>query len=220
MVQLTFDLPRRTALSRADFLVSKSNADAIGWIDRWPQWPGRALAVHGPPASGKTHLIHLWCEQASAIIISGALLDEEQVARLAVDSHCRIAVDDADQASELPLLHLYNSCLEPQGGLLLAARRPPAAWPIRLDDLGSRLRAAIAVGIGAPDDMLLGAVLVKHFADRQLRVGPEVIAYLIRHIERSFAAAAEIAAQLDAASLKQGRGVTVPLAREVLAASR
>jgi chromosomal replication initiation ATPase DnaA len=216
MTQLFFDLPRRTALSRFDFLVSGSNAAAIGWIDRWPDWPSPALVLHGPAGCGKTHLAHIWCERASAVIVAGETLDEDKVAHLFAERHNRIAVDDADRGSERALLHLHNCCLENRGSLLIVARRRPASWPVGLDDLGSRLRAAFAVGIGRPDDALLGAVLVKHFDDRQLRVAPDVIAYLIRHIERSCSAAADITARLDAASLRDGSAVTVPLARKLL----
>jgi chromosomal replication initiation ATPase DnaA len=72
------------------------------------------------------------------------------------------------------------------------------------------------VGIAPPDDALLAAVLVKHFADRQLRVAPEVFSYLVARMERSFAAAAAIAARLDRLALETRRPVTVKLAREVL----
>jgi chromosomal replication initiation ATPase DnaA len=78
------------------------------------------------------------------------------------------------------------------------------------------LRAVLAIGIWLPDDALLGAILVKHFADRQLRVAPEVIAYLLRHMERSFAAAAEMASRLDRVSLRDRRAITVPLARRLV----
>ncbi len=98
----------------------------------------------------------------------------------------------------------------------MTGRRPPASWTIKLDDLGSRLRGTLAVGIDRPDDALLGAVLVKHFADRQLRVTPELILYLVKHIERSFAVAANVAERLDAAALREARAVTIPLVREVL----
>lgn len=215
--QLALDLPRRTALGRSDFLVSESNAMAVGWIDRWPVWPSQVLVVHGAQGCGKTHLAHLWCERASAVFVAGTTLSDEAVARLVAERRHRIAVDDADRACERTLLHLHNSCLEDEGSLLLTARRPPAASSIALNDLGSRLRAAVAIGIGPPDDALLGAVLVKHFADRQLHVGPELVLFLVRHIERSFAAAADIADRLDAVSLRKGRAITVPLARELLA---
>jgi len=215
--QLTLDLPRRTALGRSDFFVSDSNATAVGWIDRWPAWPCPAVVLYGAAGCGKTHLAHLWCERASAVLVDGATLGEEEVARLVSKQAPRIAIDDADRACELVLLHLYNACIENNGSLLMAARRAPASWGMALDDLRSRLRAALAIEIGPPDDGLLGAVLVKYFADRQLRVGPELVLFLARHIERSFAVAAEIADRLDAVSLREGRAITVPLARELLA---
>jgi chromosomal replication initiation ATPase DnaA len=218
--QLIFNLPPRAALGRADFFVSDSNAAAVGWIDRWPDWPSPAVVLHGAAGSGKTHLAHLWCERASAAFVAGAGLDEEEVARLVSETAHRIVVDDADRACELALLHLHNACLESGGSLLMTARRAPACWTIALADLRSRLRASIAIEIAPPDDALLGAVLVKHFADRQLRVAPELVLFLARHIERSFAAAAEIADRLDAVSLREGRAITVPLARELLAEHR
>jgi chromosomal replication initiation ATPase DnaA len=209
--QRAFAYPVVTTFGRGDFLVSVGNRDAFDWIERWPDWPSRALALHGPSGSGKTHLAHLWCERAGATLIAGADVTEPMPPDAAV------AIDDADRAAERPLLHLYNSALERGASLLLTMRAPPASLPIALPDLGSRLRALPVVGIVPPDDELLGAVLVKHFADRQIRVGPGVIAYLVARIERSFAAASSVAARLDAAALSAGRPITVKLARAVLA---
>ena len=82
--------------------------------------------------------------------------------------------------------------------------------------MSSRLAALPAVEIAPPDDSLLAAVLVKQFADRQVAVAPEVIAYLAARLERSFAAAAEAARALDEAALAGARAPSIPLAREVL----
>jgi len=213
MTQLAIDLPYRPALGRADFLVSDCNAAALGWIERWPDWPAHALVLYGPTGCGKSHLAYLWCERADARLVSGRELTEWQSTSVSPG----IAIDDADRASEIALLHLFNSCAEAGAGLLIVARSAPAAWPIALPDLASRLRAASAVGIAPPDDALLAAVLVKHFADRQLRVAPTVIAYLVRRMERSFAAAAAFAARLDRLALAEGRPIGIALARRALA---
>jgi chromosomal replication initiation ATPase DnaA len=67
-----------------------------------------------------------------------------------------------------------------------------------------------------PDDMLLAAVLAKHFADRQVEVAPEVIAYLVKQIERSFVAAETVARRLDREALARRAPISIKLARDVL----
>ena len=70
--------------------------------------------------------------------------------------------------------------------------------------------------IGPPDDDLLAVVIAKQFSDRQVSITPEVLAYLVGRMERSFDAARRVVEALDKASLAQGRAVTIPLARKVL----
>ena len=218
MKQATFAFSGRAAFGRADFVVADSNSAALDWIERWPQWALPAMVLHGPQGAGKTHLAQLWRERAAATLLEGGSLDSAAVAGLIVQQRPMVAVDDADLAPEVPLFHLCNACSEAGGNLLLTARQPPGIWRPALADLGSRLRAALAVAIGPPDDALLGAVLAKHFADRQVRVAPDVVGYLVRHMERSLAAAGEIAAALDAAALRGGGPITVALASRMRAA--
>lgn len=215
MAQLPLDLGHRPALDRADFLVAPSNEAAIAWIDRWPDWPAPALALYGPAGSGKTHLARVFAARAGAALIDPAALVTARVPELLGAAPAAI-VDEADRAPEAPLLHLYNLLAERQGHLLVVAREAPAHWPIRLADLRSRLLASPAVAVAPPDEALLGALLIKLFADRQLAVSEEVVAYLALHLERSFAAAQAAVAALDQASLAERRRVTVPLARRVL----
>jgi chromosomal replication initiation ATPase DnaA len=213
--QLPFDLPHRPALGRADFVVSGCNAAAFGWIERWPDWPQRVLVLHGPPNCGKSHLAELWRRRSGAVLVAGGVLGGLDPTALAAGA--AVAVDDAENAPERALLHLYNCCVEAGTSLLVVARAAPGAWPIALPDLASRLRAAPAAAIALPDDDLLAAVLVKHFADRQVRVPPAVITYLVPRMERSFEAAAAMAERLDRLALSERRPIGIALARQILA---
>jgi DnaA regulatory inactivator Hda len=217
MAQLPLDLAHRPALGRDDFLVAPANEEAVAWLDRWPEWPAPALVLTGPAGSGKTHLARVFAARSGALVLASERLGAARPPELLGAARAAI-VENADAAPEEALLHLYNVLAERGGHLLLPAREPPARWGIALADLRSRLLAAPVATLQPPDDALLAAVLVKLFADRQLTVGAEVLAYLVPRLERSFDAAARIVAALDRAALAAHRPVTVPLAREVLAA--
>lgn len=206
--QLALEWPHRAALAREDFLVAPANEAAVAWLDSWPDWPSYGLVVHGPEGSGKTHLAQAWRARSGAVPPS-----EELPGRAWV-------LEDADRTApdETAFFHLLNRVAEARGHLLITARVPPARWNLRLPDLASRLRALPAVALGMPDETLVEAVLVKHFADRQLRVSPDTVRYVARRLERSLAQAARVSEALDKAALAQGRAVSVPLARDVLAA--
>ena len=64
--------------------------------------------------------------------------------------------------------------------------------------------------------MLIEALLVKLFADRQLAVAPEVVTYLTKRVERSFETLRRLVGLLDRESLARHRAVTLPLAREIV----
>jgi chromosomal replication initiation ATPase DnaA len=214
--QIPLDLPHRAAMGVADFLVAPCNRDAVAWLDRWPAWPATALVIHGDEGCGKSHLIHVWQSQCGAIGIDrGALTTDNLPLLLGNAMVC--FMEDADRGfEEEALLHLYNLMAERGGHLLFTARAPAAHWGIALPDLSSRLATAMSVAVGAPDDELIAGVLIKHFLDRQIRVDPAVVTYLLGRMERSFAAARRVVAALDSAALAEKKGVTVPLARDVL----
>ena len=214
--QRAFDWGVRPALGREDFLVAPCNREAVAWLDRWPDWPGPALVIHGPPGSGKSHLAEVWRRRSGADAIEVASIAEALAG--GGGAAPALVIDGlGGPIDERALLHTYNGIAERGGYLLLTAQTPPARWPLALPDLASRLRLAPAVALGLPDDALLAALMLKLFADRQIAVAPEVPAYVVPRIERTFAAVASLVDALDRAALAEGRPVTVPLVRAVLA---
>ena len=219
--QLTLGFGHRPSLAGEDFLAAPSNAEALAWIERWPDWPGPVVAVWGPPACGKTHLARLFEANGASLITSCGLAAADPVELAAAGAP--LILEDAEKALrvggeslEETLFHLYNALNEAGGGLLLTAENAPARWDLKLADLRSRLMVAPAAEIGPPGDALIEAVLVKLFADRQLKVEPGVIGYLTARMERSLAEAARLVSAIDGMALSRRRNVTVPLVREVL----
>jgi len=214
--QIPLDLGFRPALGREDFFVAPGNAEAVAWLDRWPDWPARVLALYGPAGCGKSHLAQVFAARAGAHVLAGDALAAERIGDL-VAAHKAVVIEDAERGvDEAALFHLYNALLEAGGWLLLTGRAAPAWWAVALPDLRSRLAAVPAVKIEPPDDAMMQAVLVKLFLDRQLAVAPDVVAYLARHMERSFAAARRMVELADRESLAGRRAVTVPLIKDLL----
>jgi chromosomal replication initiation ATPase DnaA len=222
--QLAFDLPLRAALGRGDFFVAPSNAAAVAAVEGWRDWPGGRLLLLGAGGAGKSHLVQVWrglvpggaAEVAAAGLPAADLPALAAAGAVAVESAEAVA---GDRAAEAALLHLHNMLGEAQGRLLLTAARSVADWGVALPDLESRMRALPLARIGAPCDALLAAVMVKLFADRQVRVAPAVIAYFAARMERSLSAAAGLVARADALALARGGAVTLSVAREALAAA-
>lgn len=220
MSQLAFDLAYRAASGREDFLIAPSNAPALAWIDRWPDWPSGRLALQGPADCGKSHLIAVWREVSNARLLMPRDLSVEAVPAL-IEGTPGLALDDADAVAGTPereaaLFHLINLATERGITLLLAAREAPNRWPLALADLRSRLAATGCVAIERPDDDLMAGLLIKLFLDRQTPLDPEAVTYLVARMERSFSAAHRVVVALDRVALAERHRVTVPVARRVL----
>jgi chromosomal replication initiation ATPase DnaA len=214
--QLPLALGFSERFGREDFLSGPSNAAALALIEQWPDWPAPAVALVGPEGSGKSHLAAIWAKASGARSVAGQAITLAGIP-MALATGALVVEDLRPDAYEPAVLfHLINLAREQGAFLLLTARAAPGTWTVGLRDLASRLRALPVVSLAPPDDALLRAVLVKLFADRQLRVDDDLIGYLAVRIERSFAAARAVVAALDREALRQKREVNRRLAAELL----
>jgi DnaA regulatory inactivator Hda len=204
--------------AREDLVVGDANAEALAWIEAWPEWPAPGLLIWGPEGSGKSHLASIWAARSGAVRLDPM----EAIERLhgarrpvAVVEDVERAFDGGD-ATERALFHLHNLVAQAGGALLLTAREPAVRWPMRLPDLRSRMQALPAVEVKAPDDGMLAAVLSKLFADRQLPPDADVVHFVATRIERRFSVLVRVVDTLDRAALAAQRSLTIPFVRDTL----
>ncbi len=213
--QLGLPFGARPALGRDDFFVAPSNENAFRFLERWPDWPAHAAALHGPEGAGKTHLVAVWRVASDAEMLFARDVTLEKVASLSRGR--ALAIEDVDALPpsverDRALLDLF----ERHEALLLTGRTPPQAWPSTIGDLGSRFQSLVALPVGAPDDTLLGNVARKLFADRGVIVSDAVVARVLRMLERTPAAVAAFVERADNLALAQARPVNERFVSEIL----
>jgi chromosomal replication initiation ATPase DnaA len=214
--QLTLPLHGRVALGRADFIAAPANANALAFLERWPDWPSRAAAIHGPAGAGKTHLAAIWADIAGAAILSASELNAD----IATSPLHALVVEDIDASPssierDTALIALID---RRDVSLLFTAQSPPASWDVALADLSSRFAAIVSFAVWAPDDTLLAGLARKLFSDRQLTVSDQVIARIVAGLERTPAAIRDFIVRADAKALAERRSVTERLVVEMLGA--
>ena len=219
--QLPLPLAHRPRQGRDTFLVSDSNSAA--WAAVTAPGAPRRLVLSGPEGAGKSHLASIWGETSHALSVSAVDMTEQRQPHLIAAPG--VVVEDVDRLAEMPgpaarqvevlLFHLCNVAAAEDSGLLLTGRTGPGHWQIALPDLASRISALPHAAIAPPDDTLLSSILNKLLRDRQMTVSEDVIVYLLRRMERSFAAAEAVVAELDSLALARRRPITRHLAREL-----
>ncbi|RYH01821.1 chromosomal replication initiator DnaA [Salipiger sp. IMCC34102] len=210
--QLTFDWPVGVSLEASDFFVSEANQAAFRMVGDPARWPQGKLLLTGPEGSGKSHLARVFAGARRAPIVGLSGLG-------ARPSETALVVEDVDRmtpAQEEPLFHLHNHMIALGLPLLMTARTRPVTWGMRLPDLASRMQATVPVQIAPPDDALLEAVLMKLFADRQVRPPAALPRYLATRIDRSYSAAQGIVEALDRRALLTGKSVSLRMAADIL----
>jgi len=213
--QLPLPLEHREAKGRGDFLVSESNAVAVAWIDRWPEWPQPVLVLSGPRGSGKSHLADVWRQKANAACYAASSLAIDQIPEILRNTG--VVVEDIEtRSSDQALFHLLNLAREMSVPLLFTSAVAPAALETRLADLASRLNAAPHVALAEPDEALLIQLIAKLFAERGVHAGPAMVEYIVNRVDRSAHAAQTIVERIDRHALSHGRKLNMTVIREVL----
>lgn len=213
--QLVLPLATAPALAREDFISAPCNAQALAFVDAYPNWPAPAAVIYGPSGSGKSHLAGVWAKQAGALVVEAAQLDDAVLRALSPGQP--LVVENADHTDSPAHEGALFALFERANPLLLTAVESPQGWPVLMPDLSSRYRALLAFPLWAPDEALLTALAGKLLADRQLAVPAQVVSAIIANLERSPAALRDFIALMDERALSQKRAVNLGLLRDLIA---
>lgn len=193
-LQLPLDLESADRYSRDHFIATTELAAMMGVLLHPYQWLNPHMILLGPAGSGKTHLGHIFADNAH-----GRFLTAEETFSIDPTGLELVAyvVDDAEKASEEMLFHLCNHVQKSGKQLVLLAENQPIAWNVKLPDLASRLNAMRILTLPEPDENLLIAILNKLFAQRAISPSPDLIDYIVRRMDRSVSAAQKIVTELE-----------------------
>jgi DnaA family protein len=216
---------------RFETFAEGGNGEAVAALRRLASGAAQACVwVYGPAGTGRSHLLQAACAAAGDTGRASAWLPLAQVRAEGpslLDGFERldlVALDDldavaGDAAWEAALFTLYNGLAERGGRLAIASAGSPAATPIRLPDLASRLGASEVYQLEPLAESEQPAALRRRAERRGLDLPEETLGFLTRRAPRDFATLCRMLDALDTESLAAQRRLTVPFVRDWLARS-
>jgi len=217
--QLYFEMPNKKALGIEDYIITDSNNFAFNLIVKIVKGEINFGLISGPPYSGKTHL--------SKILIKNTrnyktLYFDRDYKNILDELHASdiLILENIDKVkhdkSEQDLFHIINFAKENNKKLLMTSRKSISEIDLNLEDLKSRLNSILEAKIKEPDDQLIELILIKIFNDKQLKINPNVVDFLISRLERSYESINLFIEKIDKFSLEKGRKITIPLINDLL----
>ena len=217
--QLYFEMPNKTALGIEDYIVTDSNSFAFDLIIKMVKGEINFGLISGPPYSGKTHLSKILIKNASnykALYIDRDyqnILDKfESLDILILENIDKVKYDKSEQ----DLFHIINLVKESNKKLLMTSRKSISEIDLSLEDLKSRLNSILEAKINEPDDQLMELILIKIFNDKQLKINPNVIDFLMSRLVRTYKSINLFIEKIDKFSLEKGKKITISLINDLL----
>lgn len=205
------------------------NASALAAVRHLLDEPGTSLFLSGPQGSGKSHLLNALCHAArdqgmAAFYIALKRLPEAAAAGLeGLQQLDLVCVDDLDAVAGNPvweqaLFRCFNEIRAAEGCLLVSSSQSLASLPLALPDLASRLAWGVRQALVLPADEDKLEVIRQRARSLHIELPADVEKYLLKHSRRDMASLLQAVESLKEAAFAGKRKITVPLARDVLAA--
>ncbi len=182
----------------------------------------RFVYLWGEPGCGKSHLLAAFSAALSQTGRQVYVLPNDPgigSGEEADYADC-IVVDDVQRlttAGQALAFRLFNTVRERDGGFVAAGSAPPSRLNLR-EDLLTRLGWGLCYQVQPLTDEEKAAALKSRARERGFDLPRDVVTYLLVRQRRDMSHLLAVLDGLDRYSLETKRPVTVPLARELLAA--
>ena len=234
MTQLLLELTTPPRFTFESLVIHEGNRNAVHTIKSsygTGATPLPPLFLHGPPGTGKTHILHAVASLLSSrfasepdgvkfISRSGAPPGFPELRALVSDPQnsvqglLGVIVDDAHLASEEDSAHLWslsNKLTRSGAPLIMAACTPPEEIFPGNPHLRSRIVSGLVLNLEPPDDLIRVLIVDKMAKDKNVRIAPEVCQYLVSRKSRNIKELERLLYLLDKTSLELKRRITIPL---------
>ena len=216
MDQLTFKFPFSKKYYEQDYLVSQNNFSAFKLIDGWPNWPGKWLNIFGESGSGKTHLTKILEKKIKKNKLIDAKNINDKLIEELTNFDCLIVDNYKENIDEKLLYSLLNQAKQLESYVLINSISSIKNVKFNLNDLKSRINSFMFIGIELPNDDILRVIITKNLSEKQIRVSPKLIDFIINNVERSYEKMFKFIKDLDELSLSTGKSININLIKKVL----
>ena len=198
-----------------DFFVSKCNYFAFSLIESWPKWEKNILNIYGEKFCGKSHLSEIFKRKNKAIIIKNEEINNNFFNKIRYYEN--IILDNLEFLSdEKTLYSIFNFVEQYNKYLIINSIDSINSIEFTLPDLKSRLKNCIFAKIDKPDDDMIFALVLKHFADRQIKIEKKIIEYITKRIERSYGKILDFIYKVDQFSLINKKSIDYKSIKKIL----
>ena len=216
MSQLTFKFPFSKKYYEQDYYVSSNNFSAFKLIDGWPNWPGKWLNVFGEKGSGKTHLSKILENKIkkSKLILANRVNNNTIQDLSSLD--CLIIEDFNNNIDEKLLYTIFNHSKQLNNYVLINSLNSIKNLKFNSKDLQSRINSFVFIGIELPTDDILKVIITKTLSDKQVKISPRVIDFILNNVDRSYQKMFKFIKEVDELSLSTGKSININLIKKVL----
>lgn len=186
-----------------------------------------SLYLFGLSGVGKSHLLHASSNYLDKLGASSVCLSFAEILTLPVslfdglEQMDLVCLDDIHLIADHPqwqqaVFDLYNRIIEQNHGLILTGNKPAPELQLSLPDLVSRLSWGLTEQIKPITDNEKLIALQYRAKQRGLMISDEVAYFLINRLSREMSHLLEALTQLDQASIREQRKITIPFVKAIL----